>query len=841
MTMDMMRLALRTLRFRKGGFLATFVALFCGTAIVLACGGLLETGIRNNVPPERLARASLVVTGDRSYELHPGDPEESEQAVLAESVPVDAALAQKVRGAAGVRQVVGDVTFAATVLNGSVGVQGHGWGSASLAPYRLESGSAPNGARQVVLDAATAAKSGAGVGDSVRVAAHGETAAYEVSGVARAATVARETVFFSDEVAQRLSGAGSFDALAVVARPGADLDQVRAAVDDVLAGAPVKILSGDDRGFAEYPAALERREDLISLSAVFGGMAVMVALFVTAGTMALSAAQRRRELALMRAIGATPRQLRRMLVAETLVIAVAAALLAWLPGRRLGAALFEQLARSGVTTDAVQFSQGWIPLAAAGGAVLATAVGAGLIGTRRAVRTRPTEALADAALQQRWFSVIRLLFAIVFLGGAAALAIVTWTVMDGPIAASTAGPTVICAAIGLALIAPWLTRVCAALLHWPVGALTGTTGQLAMLNSRARIVQVAAAVTPVMLAVGVATANLYLQTTQADVVERAFSENLRADAVVTSASGTVAPDLADRVRELPGVAAASAYVTSTGFIERPDGRGAETGEDGIALQGVSAAGAAGTATVTAGSLGDLRGDTIALPEESGHEVDETLTLRLGDGSTARVKVVATYRPKAGSEAALLPAELLAPHTTEGLPQQVLVVAKPGADVEDALGQLTARTPGLAVSDRDALIAAHSEDTETQAWINYLLVGMIVAYTAISVVNSLAMATGARRREFGLQRLTGATKAQVMRMLTVEGLLVAAIGVLLGTAAAATTLVPFAHAAADRLLPTGPLWIYGTVVGTALALALSATLIPAWRALKILPVRAARES
>ncbi|MFD9221503.1 FtsX-like permease family protein [Streptomyces sp. NPDC060064] len=865
--MDMLRLALRTLRFRKGGFLATFVALFFGTAIVLACGGLLETGIRNNVPPERLAGASLVVVGDRSYELHPGDPEKkSERVVLAERVPLDAALAGKVRGVAGVERVVGDVTFAATVLDGAAGppaqgrgrAQGHGWGSAGLAPYALERGSAPVGARQVVLDAATAAKSGAGVGDSVRIAARGETASYQVSGVARARGAAgQRAVFFSDGEAVRLAGAdvGSaagaptsegggarhFDALAVVARPDAALPQVKADVSRVLAGSPVTVLSGDDRGFAEYPTAMERRDDLISLSAVFGGMAVMVALFVTAGTMALSAAQRRRELALMRAIGATPRQLRRMLVAETLVIAVAAALLAWLPGQWLGEALFERLAASGVTAEAVEFSQGWIPLAAAGGAVLVTAVGAGLIGARRAVRTRPTEALADAALQQRWVSTIRLLFAVLFLGGATALAIVTWTVMEGPAAASTAGPTVICAAIGLALIAPALTKVCAVLLHWPVSALTGTSGRLAMLNSRARTVQVAASVTPVMLAVGVATANLYVQTTSADLVERAFNENLRADAVLTSASGTLAPSLVDQVRALPGIAAASAYVTSTGFIERGDGRGAETGEDGLPLQGVSAAGAAGTsaATVTAGSLGALRGDAVALPEGAGHKVGETLTLRLGDNNTARVRVVATYRPKAGSEAALLPAELLAPHTTGGLPQQILVRAEPGADVTGILGQLAARTPGLTVADRDALIAAHAEDTRTQAWINYLMVGMIVAYTAISVVNSLATATGGRRREFGLQRLTGATRAQVMRMLTVEGVVVAVIGVVLGTVAAATTLVPFAHAAADSWLPSGPLWIYGTVAGTALTLALSATLVPAWRALKVLPVRAAR--
>ncbi|MFI9580682.1 FtsX-like permease family protein [Streptomyces sp. NPDC052236] len=867
--MNMTGLALRTLRFRKGGFLATFVALFFGTAIVLACGGLLETGIRNNVPPERFAGAALVVTGDRSYELHPGNEDDSEQVVLAEGVPLDAALAGRVRGVAGVERVVGDVTFAATVVDGGTQIraQGHGWGSASLTPYELERGTAPGNAGQLVLDAATAAASGVGVGDSVRVAARGETASYKVSGVARArGAVGQRAMFFAEGEALRLAGAGAgaggsvpgaadaagasgaahFDALAVVVRSGVPVSQVKAAVSEALAGADAQatVLSGDDRGLAEYPAAMDRREDLISLAGVFGGMAVMVALFVTAGTMSISAAQRRRELALMRAIGATPRQLRRMLVAETLLIAVAAALLAWLPGRWLGEALFEQLAAAGVTAPAVEFSQGWIPLVAAGGAVLITAVGAGLIGSRHAVRTRPTEALAEAALQQRWFSKIRLLFAVIFLGGAAALAIVTWTVMHGPIAASTAGPTVICAAIGLALIAPGLTKVCAALLHRPVSALTGMAGDLAMVNSRARTVQVAASVSPVMLAVAVATANMYLLTTQSDLTERAFTENLRADAVLVSASGTVAPSLVDQVSALPGVAAASAYVTSTGFIERSDGRGAETGDDGLTLQGVSAAGAAGTSavSVTAGSLGELRGDTVALPEGAGHEVGETISLRFGDNGTARVRVVATYRPKAGGEAALLPAELLAPHTSGGLPQQILVRTEPGvagADVTAALRELVEDKPGLAVADRDALIAAHSQDTETQAWVNYLLIGMIVAYTAVSVVNSLATATGGRRREFGLQRLTGATKAQVMRMVTVEGLVVAAIGVLLGTAAAATTLLPFAHAATDSRLPSGPLWIYGTVVATALTLTLSATLIPAWRALKVQPVRAAR--
>jgi putative ABC transport system permease protein len=395
------------------------------------------------------------------------------------------------------------------------------------------------------------------------------------------------------------------------------------------------------------------------------------------------------------------------------------------------------------------------------------------------------------------------------------------------------------AAVGLALLSPGLTRMTAALLRRPVRAVTGTAGYLATLNCRARTVQIAATVTPVMLAVGVATANLYVQTTQTELTERAFTENLRADTVLTSVNGTVGPDLVERVRRLPGVVAASAYVSSVGYLEKPGG-GAETGSDGMPLQGVSAAGAAGTTAVAAshGGFDRLRGDSVALPESAGHGVGDVVTLRLGDNSAVRVEVVATYLPRAGSTAALLPVDLLAPHTTEGLARQILVRA--GADVSPALRDLVASEPGLRISSRAELVAAQARDARTQAWITYLLVGMIVAYTAISVVNSLALATGNRRREFGLQRLTGATKAQVMRMMTVESLIVAMIGVVLGTAASATTLVPFAHAAGDgsRWLPYGPLWIYGAVVAVATVLSLSATLVPTWRSLRVRPAVAA---
>src|SRR5262249_29204355 len=159
--------------------------------------------------------------------------------------------------------------------------------------------------------------------------------------------------------------------------------------------------------------------DLIALSGVFGGLAVLVAVFVVAGTTGLSVRQRYREFALLRAVGATPRQLRRMLLGETLVVTLAAAAAAWPLGPRAGRYLFDRMVDAGMMGEIVEFRQGFIPAVVAGGTLLLTALGGSLVGARRAVKARPTEALAEAELQQRWFSWVRLVFALVFLGGAA--------------------------------------------------------------------------------------------------------------------------------------------------------------------------------------------------------------------------------------------------------------------------------------------------------------------------------------------------------------------------------------------------------------------------------------
>ncbi len=694
----MFPLALRTLRFRKGGFAATFIAIFVGALIVMACGGLMETGVRANVPAERLAGAPIVVAGDQSYKLTSGD----DSTTLTERVPVETDLVARIADVPGVAHAVPDVSFPATVLRddkpASSGAQGHGWQSAGLAPYRLTDGSSPQDG-EVVLDAGLARQSRAHVGDNVRLVVRGDVVTARVSGVAVAShSTTHAAMFFSAADTERLAGRdGTVDAIGVQADPGTDITSLAHRVKAV-AGTGTVTLTGPDRGVAEFPDVKRDASNLVVLSAVFGGMAAMVALFVVASTLSLAARHRLRELALLRTIGTTPRQLRRMILGEALVVAVLAAALAVLPARIFGRWLFDQLAGHGVVPTVVTDYQGKVPLLVGLGTALLTTIGAAVVAGRRAAKTKPIEALVEAGVQRHWLGPVRLVAALLFLGGGFALGLVTLKVLHGPMAASTAGPSVICWAIGLALLGPGITRVTMAVLRWPARAVTGLGGQLAVQNLRARAIPMAAAVAPLMLATGIATSNLYMQTTQVHEADKAYTEDVRADAVLTSSTGGVSTALLDRVQQARGVAAAGAYVASTGVVDSPHGA---QNEDGWPLQGVTGATAAKTMAVpvTKGTLADLTGDTVALPVRLANKmhrgIGDTITMRLGDRDAVHLRVVAIYPAKEGYETFLLPVDLLAAHTTNGLPTQILVRAAAGVDRSALVGTLSIGGRGLA--------------------------------------------------------------------------------------------------------------------------------------------------
>ncbi|MEV6971980.1 FtsX-like permease family protein [Kitasatospora sp. NPDC093806] len=847
----MIRLALQTLRHHKGGFVGSFIALFLGAALVMGCGALMETGIHNAAPPERLAAAPVVVTGDQSYAGTRRD-------TFQERIRIDAGLAARIGSVPGVTETVPGLSFGAALLADGGGsapkATGFNWSAARLAPYRLAEGSAPEQPGRIALGTALAASAGVKPGDKVRLVVRGEPAEFQVTGLVDGPAADR-TLFVSDAEAGKVSGhPGQADSIGVLTAPDTAPGPVKKAVAAALAGSgqPLKVLTGDERGRAENPEVIKRGQTLITLSAVFGGLSASVAVFVVAGTLGLSIQQRRRELALLRAIGTTPGQLRRLVLGETLFLAVIATALATVPGPWVGRLLLDAFASAGVVPESIAFRAGWVPQAAGAGVALITALGAAFIASRSAARTRPTEALAEASLQRRWFNWTRLVFAVLFLVGGAALGLVTAN-MDGPQAGSTAIPGAMLWTAGFGLLGPGMAKLAATVLRAPLRAFTGLAGRLATLNTRARASRTAAAVLPVMLASGLATAMIYLQTTQTAGAQEAFTDNLKADLVVASATGGLPLSLVDEVGRVPGVAAASAQLSSAGYLappEPPAGKKKNDDRDDrlepteVLFQGVTAAGVAATTgyRVSSGDLGALTGDTVALPTGlGGHKVGDQVPMRLGDGTRVTLRVVATVDARRGYETALLPAGLLAAHTDEGTVQQILVSAAPGTDtgrLRASLAALGDRHPGLRVATRATVEAGHAKEADTQTWMSFLVVAMVIGYATIALVNTQVLATTERRREFMLQRLIGASKQQIIRMMTVESVLVAGSGVLLGLVVAAATLIPLSLSVLGSPVPEGPLWILPTVIGAAVALTLGTTLLCTTLTLRGRPAEAA---
>lgn len=829
----MIRLALRTIWVRRAAFLASFLALALGGVIVMTCGSLMETGIRKTVPPDRLAAAGVVLTGPRSFAEPvrlPGD---------------DVARAAKVPGVA---QAVGDVSFPAYVttpggrLVGGAS-NGHGWASSRLGPYPLAAGTAPTGAGEVVLDAATAERAGAAPGRPVELVLGGERVTARLSGIVRGPAVDGGVVFVSARELDRVAAhPGTVDAIGIITAPGADLDTVASALTGAVRG--TSALTGDQRGSAEFSGIADSSETLIVIAAVFGGLAVMVEIFIVAGVLGLSMQQRAREHALLRAVGATPGQLRRLVLGETFLIAVVATAVAYLPFKVLGRALLRQMGEHDVVSPAIEYRAGWIPVAAGTGVALLSAMVAAYVAARPAVRARPVEALSDATLRTRWLSWSRATIATVVLAGAGALTLVTALVMAGPIAASTGGPTAMLWAIGFALLGPGLVRVTFALLRPLVRAVTGATGTIAMGSATNRRVQLAGAVMPIMLATGLGCALIYMQTTQTAVAEDVQTRDLRATVALSSEAGGLPLSLVDTVERVPGVRQATGVVTSAGYLQSiaAEDKGKR---DVWPIEGVTAGAAETTGlTLTHGSLSALTGRSVVIPDSEltgQRRVGEPMTVYMGDNTRLSLRIAGSYAAPAGFEQLYLPADLVSRYTRSGLADQILVTADPhvpAAALETSLRRATEDLPGVRLADRAGMRRGVVEQEQTGVWVNYLIVGMIIGYAVISLVNSLVVATAARRREFALQRLVGATRGQIMRMATVEGSVVAVAGALLGMVVAGLTLVAFDIALGGGAWPQGSPCIAVAVFGGSFALTLFTILVTTGHVSRARPVEAA---
>ncbi|NGN64751.1 FtsX-like permease family protein [Streptomyces sp. A7024] len=818
-------LARAAVRFKPASFAGTFIALMMSALIVTACGILLETGLRASVPAERYAKAPVVAAADQYKYVVTGSGEdrEKEAVPLPDTARVDAGLAAKAAQAPGAKAAVADFTFPVRTGDGSL--TAHGWGSHAFTGSALTNGSAP-GAGEVVLDADAARSAKAAVGDTVALQTAAGQRDFRVAGIAKAgpgdtARDAGPTAWFADAQAPALAGhPGKADAIAVLPKDGTKTDALSDSVQKALSGSGAQVHTGTDRGAVEDPGLAYAKDTLFGIGGPFGGIAAIVAVFTAAGTVALSVSQRAREYALLRAIGATPRQIRRAVASEALLVAPLAGILGTLPGIGLAHWWFGQLQDRGAIPDAVQVHVSGIPLLIAVGAGLLTALGAGWIAGRRPAKIKPGQALSEASVERLRPGIIRTgLGLLALVGGATLTGVAAGSTGDN--AAGAALGVVMCFMLAVGLLGPLVARLCAGLFGLPLRG-AGPAASLAAANSRTNARRLASAITPIVLATAFASTLVFMNTSERHVADKQLRAGITADHVITDPAG----DAAERAARAPGVDTAVGVLNAQVLV--PTGSGEFKALQGAAAQGVSGSAAelaeVQDLDVTEGSLDRLGSGRIAVDKTLAASADvgvgDRMPLYLPDGTKESPEVVAVYGRGLGLGTVTMDRASLAGHVTSEFDSTLLVSG--GSDKSlAALGQVT---------DASGYATEQSLDAKTGAWMNNTMAAVLGGFAAVAALNTLVMTVLDRRRELGTLRLVGSTRRQVMQMLRWEGLLVSAAGVILGTAIAAATLIPMMHGMTGEA-PYVPPLLYGSFAAAAGGLTLLAITLPARGALR----------
>ena len=842
----MVRIALSTLAARKSGMLGAFAAAALAVVLVVSCGILLDSSLRAPIRVQRLADAGVVV---QSHTTFSGGG--TVGISLPERVRLPVTTAARVRNVRGVQQAIADRSFDARIGDrtgrvvtgpGGLPVIGHGWASAALTPFTLTRGRAPHSPSEIVLADDFAAHAAISLGRRLPIATATARGRFTVVGIARASNrrlPARETpVFFRDDTAARLSGSGGqADLVGVILERGADASIVAARIRSVLGGQGLRVLTGAQRGEAESPDDALSREDTVAGLTVFALLAAFVALFVVASTFALSVQQRHRELALFRAIGCTPRQVRRMVAGEALLVAIAATVVA-APIAVLAAWLeLGPFTRAGMVPEGLHLAIGWLPFVAGLGIAILTTQIAAFASARRAARIRPTDALREASVQRRPLTLLRGLAGLAALAGG--IAVVT---ASGGGSEDSAPAATMVWMIAVALLGPLLALPFVWLIGLPLARLSRGPGLLARANARANLRRVASMATPMVLAVSLVATVFFGKAMLQQQATSQTADRTTANLVLSAPSAAgLSPGLDAAVRRVPGIRQASGML-ATSVVVAADGANLRAfparGVDAASLTGVVDLG------IASGSLNDLHGNALAVGTDGatrfGWHLGDRVRLWLGDGTPVTLRVAATFTRPLGFAEIVLPRALVAGHVTHPLDDAVFVTSEPAARRASVITRLEAfahKYPGLEVStraqyERQLASAARHQDSEA-----YALLGLIAAFCALALVNAIVMSTAERRREFALLRLIGAGRQQIWTMIRAETLITAAFAAAMGTLVALPGLAVLSNDLTGSPFPSVPLWLYGCLIAAYVLLGFAATVLPTRLALRSEPVTA----
>ncbi|OZG26326.1 ABC transporter permease [Williamsia sp. 1138] len=800
-------IAVANLRSHRNGFAAVFITVFSAALLVCALGVLFESGIRGGATPHRLAGADVVVGGPQSLAV----PEDLDQP-YGERVRLPASTVGELAALPDVESAVGDINVPLSNDSGRV-FDAHGWSSASLAPYRIIEGNAPTRADEVVTTDPRM------LGEQVMLRHGGVGRPYTVVGLASTSTAEPSgrptTIFMTDGRAQELwPHSDTVAAIGLIAREGVDPAALASQVGTQLRGLDVDTYTGAARADAEYVDIGSARGELAALSAAVAGVALMIAVFVVSSTLSSSIQQRRRDFALLRSMGATPRQVHRLIGAEVWVVSGVAALLGVAPGYTLAAVLRHQFADAGILPPDFSLAMGPVPALVAVVAAVVTARIAAAISARRPARLDPVDALREAAVEAAALGRTRIVVGVLTgIGGLMASLLPAF--VPGPAAIAGAGSSAILLIIAAALLGPILVSGAMRVFSGRMASSGSASAVLAAANLSAHRRRLASAIMPLALAIAFGSVQLFSQSTLLAAAEDQTERGTLADLVVTGPAG-VDPQLAATIAAMDSVSAANPITRSQALYTKDTADAPIT--EVYSVQGIDpgAAGSTLDLDVREGDLGKLAAGSVALSRDAAAamsaDLGDTITVRLGDGAVVTATVIATYNRGFGFGDITLPGTQVREHTTSGLVDHVLVSAAPGR-MDDVRRAIEA-TGGVTALSSNEFASAIDQEQREQDSVTPVVLAVLLGFLGIAVVNTMVLMTTDRRREFALLQLVGASTRQVRAMMRRESLAAVALAATIGTLVAYPPLAGIAIAVSGEPFPTISVWTYAVLVSGA---------------------------
>jgi len=828
----MTRITLRGMLARKLRLALTAMAIVLGVTFVT--GTLVLTDTLNRTFDTLIGTAYQHV----SFQIRGIAAFNNNTAATADRKPIPVSIAAAVRHLPGVASVDGSVSgYAQFVSDGNaIGDAGSALGfsfdpNRQLSSVRLVEGSAPRTADDVVMDRGTATKHHFRVGERVRVLSDGTPKSFTITGIVTFGTadnLAGATLAgFDLPAAQTLFDTrGHYDTINVLANPGADNVRLQREIAKVLPPG-VQVVSGQIVA-GELSTAVSNALSFLSTALlVFALISLFVGAFTIFNTFSITVGQRTRELALLRMVGASRRQVFRSVLGEALLTGLAASLIGLGLGVLAALALEALLGAFGITLPSA-------PLVFEGRTVvLGLAVGVGVtviaaIGpARRAVRIAPVAALV--ATQQEQAGSLRrraTIGALAAVGGVVALV----AGLTAP-AVGLVGLGAAAVFIAAGMLAPIVARPMSGALGRPLAALLGTPGRLGRANAMRgprRTAQTAAAL---MVGIALVSAVAVLGASLSQSAKTNLDSAVTAQDIITGPSSGFSTSVAPAVSRIAGVATVTNVYKGQFEI-----RGSVSSLDGVdptdlkRTVHLAITSGSGTQVLAAGEL--LIDTTTASAKHLSVGSVVPVTFAQTGVSTIRVGGIFTANPLIGSY--VVGAPFFLSHFHNPLPTAVLVSTQPGAGhVERDINTYLNVYPNVGVQSRAQFEHAQQATVTQELGLVDVLLALAVLVALIGIVNTLMLSVFERTHEIGLLRAVGMKRRQIRAMIRSEAVIIALFGAVIGVIIGTALGVAFAASLKQQGITeiTIP---YGSVMGfliLAALLGLAAASWPARRAAK----------